>query len=91
MINNRKRCGLDGIPGELIKYGRNPVANILNFLITSIWSLNYVPDERKEACIILLLKKKDNIKPDDMITGGWKRLLGIVPRLRIQTSDIFVK
>lgn len=36
MIDNRKACGPDGIPGELIKYNGNSVSNVLNFLITSI-------------------------------------------------------
>ena len=58
MIGNSKASGPDEIPGELIKYGGNIVAELLYPLINKIWQQNYVPDNMKEAFIVLIPKKR---------------------------------
>lgn len=66
LTGNNKARGPDGLPGELIKYGGNIVAEFLHPLIKNIWLQNYVPDNMKGACIVLIPKRKDSKEPQDM-------------------------
>jgi len=55
---NSKSPGLDGISAELLKHGKNTLAEELTQLFNTIWHGEKVPDEWRQG-IILPLPKKD--------------------------------
>jgi hypothetical protein len=60
-LKNHKAPAADGTPTELLKYGGNKVINAINNLITLIWGLKQIPDERKKNLICPLQKKGDKL------------------------------
>jgi hypothetical protein len=47
-LNNNKAAGTDGIPSELIKYGRYNVLNRIYELVRQIWEEERIPEEWKQ-------------------------------------------
>ena len=54
----RKAAGLDGLQGELLKYGGTPVAEQLTELIQACWDAGNAPSMWRDAKIITIYKRK---------------------------------
>ena len=57
-LKNNKSPGLDGIPTEILKLGRYLLTHRLHQLIISIWSSEVIPQDWKDAKIIIIFKHK---------------------------------
>jgi hypothetical protein len=89
-MGNKKAPGPDGIPAELIKYGGNSINQIMTTLIRKIWETNTVPTDMKKAYIVLIPKKKDSKRPQDMrpitLLNSTYKLLDKLITLRLQND-----
>jgi len=56
-LKNNKAAGLDRITAELLKHGKEGVAQELTHLINRLWHAEDVPEEWRKGIIILLPKK----------------------------------
>ena len=61
-LKNRKAAGPDGLPGELLKHGGEPVIDFLHKLINEIWRTNNIPEEWGKALISNIYKKDDPLQ-----------------------------
>ena len=77
-IKNNKSAGSDGIVGELIKYGGEPMCEMLLALFKLVWNNEHVPTYWREGLIVSLFKKGDREDP-----GNYRgiTLLNIVSKL----------
>ena len=77
-IKNNKSAGSDGIVGELIKYGGEPMCKMLLTLFNLAWDKEYVPNFWREGLIVSLFKKGDREDP-----GNYRgiTLLNVVGKL----------
>ncbi|XP_041934160.1 uncharacterized protein LOC121696990 [Alosa sapidissima] len=57
-LKNNKSPGPDGIPAEVFKHGGYLLTRRLHLLITKIWQSENVPQDWKDANIIILYKQK---------------------------------
>ena len=57
MLCMNKAPGIDGIPGEIFKFGGNQATKMLTKLIQQIWKQGKVPQDFKDANITKLFKK----------------------------------
>ena len=58
-LKNGKSAGMDGIPGEIWKYGGEVLLNRLHTLIVDVWESEEVPKEWRDGIFIPLHKKGD--------------------------------
>ena len=56
-LKNNKAAGLDEIPAELSKHGKERVAQELTHLFNCLWHAEAVPEEWRQGIIISLPKK----------------------------------
>ena len=56
-LKNGKASGNDGIPPELLKYGRTALAVPMFELLSRVWDDEKVPSEWSKAVIVKLFKK----------------------------------
>ena len=54
-----KSQGIDQIPEELITAGCKTIGSEIHKLITSIWSKEKLPEDRKESTVVSVYKKGD--------------------------------
>ena len=57
-LKNNKAPGIDGIPGEFIKYGGDALHSRLHKMISAMWEAKRIPQQWKDARIISVYKKK---------------------------------
>ena len=57
-LKNNKAPGIDGIPGEVLKYGGDALHTRLHEMTTVMWEIERVPQQWKDARIISIYKKK---------------------------------
>ena len=57
-LKNGKSPGVDGIPGEVIKYGGDELCEALHIFIIEMWEKEQVPQQWKDARIISIYKGK---------------------------------
>ena len=65
-IGDGKATGPDGIDGELLKYGGERLVQILTIFYSKLWEENKIPNDLKKAYILLLPKRGDSKKPQDL-------------------------
>ena len=58
-IKNNKSAGSDGIVGELIKYGGEPMYEMLLTLFNLVWENECAPSYWREGLIVSLFKRGD--------------------------------
>ena len=58
-LKNGKSAGMDGIPGEIWKYGGEVLLNRLHTIIVDVWESEEVPKEWRDGIFIPLHKKGD--------------------------------
>ena len=77
-IKNNKSAGSDGIVGELIKYGGEPMCEMLLTLFNLSWDKEHAPSFWREGLIVSLFKKGDKEDP-----GNYRgiTLLNVVGKL----------
>ena len=77
-IKNNKSSGFDSIVGELIKYGGEPLCEMLLELFNLVWDGEYTPIYWREGLIVSLFKKGDREDP-----GNYRgiTLLNVVGKL----------
>ena len=77
-IKNNKSAGSDGIVGELIKYGGEPMCEMLLTLFNLVWDNECAPSYWREGLIVSLFKKGDREDP-----GNYRgiTLLNVVGKL----------
>ena len=77
-IKNNKSAGSDGIVGELIKYGGEPMCEMLLVLFNLVWDVEYAPSYWREGLIVSLFKKGDR---EDPCNYSGRTLLNVVGKL----------
>ena len=58
-LKNNKIGGSDSLVGELLKYGRSGVVDLLQLLFSVVWCEEVVPAQCREGLIVNLFKKGD--------------------------------
>ena len=51
-LKNNKACGVDGIAGELLKYGGVSAHNAVLGVLRSVWDTSVMPTEWEEGTVI---------------------------------------
>jgi len=59
MLCEGKSPGADGLHSEIIRRGRNRLAEVLHDIITEAWNQSEVPQDWKDALLITIFKKGD--------------------------------
>ena len=57
-LKNNKASGIDNLPAELFKLGRNLIIEKLMELVIVIWSSEDVPNEWTKRCIVKIPQKR---------------------------------
>ena len=64
-IKNNKSAELDGIVGELIKYGCKPMYEILLIVFNLVWNNEHIPNYWREGLTVSLYKEGDREDPSN--------------------------
>ena len=65
ILKNERAAGNDGIPPELLKYGRSALAVPMFILLSRVWDVEKVTSEWSKAVIVKLFKKGQMTKSDN--------------------------
>ncbi|KAI8493649.1 hypothetical protein Bbelb_285700 [Branchiostoma belcheri] len=57
-LKNNKAAGPDGVPGEILRAGGEPVVQCLHSLIITAWNSGCVPQQWKDSDLVSIYKKK---------------------------------
>ena len=93
-LPNNKAAGIDGIPGELFKFGGEAVQRQLARLIQEVWNRETIPGEWEEGILISIHKKEDrnvcaNYRGICLLPVAYKVLAKIIyARLKLYTRQI---
>ena len=84
-LKNHKATGVDGIPGELIKYGGDGMLREMTQVYARIWHEERIPEEWQEGIYMPLHKKGDrhnceNYRGLCLLNIGYKILSSILCR-----------
>ena len=82
-LKNGKAAGPDGIPAELLKYGGQPMVDVMHKLMLKIWEDDEIPEEWGKAAVINLYKKGDPLQ-----CGNYRGLSLLVTARKCYTTII---
>ena len=57
-MKNKKATGIDGVPGEVLKYGGVELLKWLHRLLGKVWDSERVPQDWKDAIVVSIYKNK---------------------------------
>lgn len=84
-LKNNKSAGLDGVEGELLKYGMGVVTDKLESLICRVWREETIPEDWRAGITVPIHKKKDrmecsNYRGISLLSAAYKVYTGIIYR-----------